>query len=205
MSKDIKGPIISSVLGATFFAIPYLGLGVSIIPSLCIGVVAFGAGNLLISNNKTVEKNENLSLYETLNEAKKQNAQIYAIIKEIENKSLQLDIKEIYDTSAKIIDTVSKNPKKLNQTQSFFSYYLPVTLKILVKYDTIENQDLDSEESKKFMESTENMIVKIKKSFKSQLSNLYQSEMVDTDAEIKVFETMLNQEGFNDVDDFNIK
>ncbi len=205
MNGDIKGPVISSVLGATFFAIPYLGLGISIIPSLCIGFAAFGAGNLLLSNNKNTEKNDNMSLYEMLNEAKKQNAQIYSIIKEIENKSLQLEIKEIYDVSTKIIDTVSKNPKKLSQTQNFFNYYLPVTLKILVKYDTIENQKLDSEESKKFMESTENMIIKIKKSFKAQLSNLYQSDMVDTDAEIKVFESMLNQEGFNDVDDFNIK
>ena len=55
------------------------------------------------------------------------------------------------------------------------------------------------------MKSTKDIIEKINKSFKVQLSNLYQSDIIDTDAEIKVFESMLNSDGFSNLDDFNIK
>lgn len=127
------------------------------------------------------------------------------MINKVDDKTLQDNIRQLHDTASKIIDTISKNPGKLDKTQSFFDYYLPVTLKILEKYDMIENQRMDNEETKKFMTSAENMISKINKSFKVQLSNLYQSDIIDTDAEMKVFETMLKSDGFTDIEDFNIK
>ena len=49
------------------------------------------------------------------------------------------------------------------------------------------------------------MLAKIKVAFEKQLSNLYQSDMVDTDAEMKVFESMLKMDGFTENKDFNIK
>ena len=49
------------------------------------------------------------------------------------------------------------------------------------------------------------MIAKIKDAFEEQLSNIYQTEMVDTDAELKVFESMLKADGFLDEIDFNIE
>ena len=206
MSKNMKGPIISAVLGATFFAVPYVGLGITILPSLGIGVAAFVAGNLLFSEPEKKEvQDPNKTFYEILSESKKQNAQIYSLISKIESLKLQNNLKEIHDTASKIIDTISKNPNKLNQAHSFFDYYLPVTVKILTKYDLIENQSLENDEVKKFMQSTETMMEKINKSFKEQLANLYQSDMIDADAEMKVFETMLNSEGFGDINDFNIK
>ena len=55
------------------------------------------------------------------------------------------------------------------------------------------------------MSSVENMIEKIKDAFEEQLSNIYQTEMVDTDAELKVFESMLKADGFFDEIDFNIE
>ena len=87
---------------------------------------------------------------------------------------------------------------------NFFNYYLPVTINILTKYDEIENQKLNTEDSKKFMESTQKMVKKINEAFKKQLSNLYQSDMIDTDAEMKVFDTMLKSDGY-DVDDNDFK
>ena len=46
------------------------------------------------------------------------------------------------------------------------------------------------------------MIEKINNAFKSQLSNLYQADIVDTDAEMKVFETMLKADGYDTSNDF---
>lgn len=208
-NNEIFNGIISAVLGGAFFAIPYLALDVSILPSLGMGVLAFGAGNLLFSNKASKEKkvatSTNTNLYNVLNKAKMDNAKIYSMINKIEDKDLRKDIEELHETTSKIIDTISKKPEKLSKATTFFDYYLPVTLKILTKYDDIENQKLDNEEVVKFMKNTENMISKIKNAFKSQLANLYQSDIIDTDAEIKVFDQMLNAEGFNDINDFDIK
>ena len=54
------------------------------------------------------------------------------------------------------------------------------------------------------MNSVEDMISKIKQAFEEQLSNIYQTEMIDTDAELKVFESMLKSDGFIDNIDFDI-
>ncbi len=209
MSKktNLKGQVLSAVVGATFFAVPYLSFGIPILPSLGIGAIAFGAGSLLFSDNSSSNNdlNKEKSFYELLNDAKKQNAEIYGMINRVEEDELQKNIEEVYELAKKIIDAVSKNPNKLNQTKSFFNYYLPVTVRILKKYDLIENQSLENDDMRKFMKSTENMVVKIRDSFKIQLANLYQSDIIDTDAEMKVFESLLKAEGFSDINDFNIK
>ena len=204
--ENYNSTIISAIVGGTFFAVPYLALGVPVLPAIGMAVAGFGASNLIFSGNKKeISLDKKKSLYDLLNEAKKQNSSIYEMKNKIDDDELVKNIIEINDTSNKIIDTISKNPEKLEKADNFFSYYLPVTLKILKRYDDIENQRLESSESKKVMKSTKDIIEKINKSFKVQLSNLYQSDIIDTDAEIKVFEAMLNSDGFSNIDDFNLK
>lgn len=181
-----------------------MGLSVGILPSLAIGAVAFGAGELVF-HTKEQQEIKQKSFSEILQDAKNKNMQIFNMISKIEKESLQEQIKEIYETVKKIINTVEKNPEKYEKINNFFDYYLPVTLSILKRYDEIENQNLNSSESKKFMTQTQNMIEKINIAFKNQLSNLYQSDIVDTDAEMKVFETMLKADGYDTETDFRLK
>ena len=123
----------------------------------------------------------------------------------IEDTDLAENIQEIHDTSSKIIEAVEKKPENYKKINNFFSYYLPVTINILNKYDEIENQNLNTEESKKFMKSTQNMMIKINNAFKKQLSSLYQNDIIDTDAEMKVFDAMLKSDGYDSEDnDFKI-
>ena len=150
------------------------------------------------------EKQEKLNIYEALNEAKNTNTKIQKMVSQVENPELSNNISEIHTTVSKIIETVEKKPDKYKKMNNFFGYYLPVTINILTKYDEIENQKLNTEDSKKFMESTQKMVKKINEAFKKQLSNLYQSDMIDTDAEMKVFDTMLKSDGY-DVDDNDFK
>lgn len=205
--KNTNKPIISALIGGAFFAVPYLALNVSLLPSLGIAVIAYGAGNLLLSDisNKLESNNSNESFYDLLNNAKKNNAKIYEVMNKIEDRELVKNIEEIHDTSSKIIAEISKSPSKLNKGQNFFNYYLPTTLKLLITYDNIENQNLNTDEIKETMENTKQMIIKINSSLKIQLSNLFQSEIIDTDAEIKVFESMLKSEGINAENDFDLK
>lgn len=200
-----KGYIYSAFLGGTFFAVPYLALGIELIPSLAISAVAYGAGTLIFKDkNKMNLSIDKKNLYDILKEAKERTAEINSISKQLEDKKLVENVNKICDTSNKIIDTLSKNPNKLGQAHNFLNYYLPVTIKILNRYDEIENQKLNTSESEKFMKSVQEMTEKIKDAFNEQLNNMYQTEMIDTDAEIKVFETMLKSDGFLDEINLNI-
>lgn len=201
-----KGYIMSGIIGGAFFAVPYLVLNMAILPSTVMALFGFAAGNLIFSE----KSNEEVSLgtpdmYEILKLAKSQNAEIYNISKKIEDQDFVKNILEIYEISKKIVVAIEKKPEKFSKSTNFFNYYLPVTVKILKKYDEIENQRLTSKDSQKFMNSTKEMIVKIKAAFNEQLANIYQAEIIDTDAEMKVFKTMLKTDGFSDIDDIDVQ
>lgn len=206
MSNNSKGQLWSAVIGGVFFTIPYAFLNIPLLASLGVAAVAYGAGNLIFSNtNGGIKGNsQEMNLYDILQQAKQQNSQIYAMMGKVEDRQLVSNIKEVHLTVCKIIDTISKNPDKLDKARTFFDYYLPVTLKILKKYDMIENQRLVSSDSKEIMENTRKMIEKINQSFKIQLSNLYEADIIDTDAELKVFDQMLKSDGFNPDQDFKL-
>lgn len=207
MSNNSKGQLWSALIGGVFFTIPYAVLNMPLLASLGVAAVAYGAGNLIFSGSNTELKganSEERDLYNILQKAKQQNSQIYAMMGKVEDRNLVSNIKEVHLTVCKIIDTISKNPDKIDKARTFFDYYLPVTLKILRKYDMIENQRLVSSDSKEIMENTRKMIEKINQSFKMQLSNLYEEDIIDTDAELKVFDQMLKSDGFNTEEDFKL-
>ena len=202
----MKNPeIISAVIGGAFFAVPYLGLSIGILPSLAIGAAAFGAGELVFRTKEKKNLMENKNMYEILTEAKEKNKQILNMAPKIEDSEIKQNIKEINDSISKIINTIEKKPDKYDKMNNFFNYYLPITLNILNKYDEIENQSLNSTDSAKFMKQTKDMLEKINVAFKGQLSNLYQSDIVDTEAEMKVFESMLRADGYDTNTDFNLR
>ncbi len=157
-----------------------------------------------MSNNKEPSlKHTNRNLFDTLKLASDQNNEILRTIPKIEDKEIRDDLSEIYDTVERIIHTISTKPNKIKRVDNFFDYYLPVTLKILKKYDEIENQRLTSTDGRMFMSRAKSMIKEINQSFKKQLANLYQSDLVDADAELKVLDSMLKADGF-DSTEFNI-
>lgn len=201
-----KQYIFSLALGGTFFAVPYLALGIGAIPAAAIGIAAYGAGSLIFKDRTKLDISDDITLddKEALRKAQDMVKKIRDISTKLESASLIKDTKEICNTSDKIINTAIDKPQKIKKIRNFLNYYLPVTYKILERYDEIENQKLNTTETKKFMNSVEDMITKIKTAFEQQLSNIYQTEMIDTDAELKVFESMLKSDGFIDNIDFDI-
>ena len=196
--------ILSAVIGGAFFVVPYLVLSAPIVPSILIVAAAFGAGELVLGEAKLTLKDTDPNLYKLLNTAKKQNKHILDMIPLLEDEEIKKQLNDINDSVTKIIDTISKNPSKLKQTNNFFDYYLPITIKLVDRYDEIENQKLSSSESKEFIKSTNKMIGEISKAYKKILDNLYRKEIVDMDVEMKVFNSLLKTDGFNDAE-FPIK
>lgn len=206
-----NGPILSGIAGGICFAAPYvmlttpLGVPAALSISILTGVLGFGAGTLVFSDSKVKEytiDTEHEDIIQIISKAKKMNSEIMGMVNKVEDSGLQVDIRQIYQTSNKIINTVEKSPKKVKYVQTFFNYYLPETLKLLNKYDEIENQKL-GKSGEEFMEKTRKMIAKIKNSFNEQLAHLYQEDMIDTDAEMKVFDSMMKSEGY-DGNDFKL-
>lgn len=189
---------ISAFIGSAFFAVPYLALSLPILPSVLIGASAFVAGELILTKNKKTLKEENFNLYKVLENAKKQNKRIIEAKSYINNYEIKAYLTSINESTSKIIKAIEKTPKKIKNIDNFFDYYLPITVKIINRYDEIENNNLSSKDSKKFMSSTINMLSSIDKAFKNILNNLYQKEIIDMSAEMKVFSSMLKADGFNE-------
>ena len=190
--------IASAVVGGTFFAVPYLALSIPVLPSLAIGAAAFAAGELVFRKDevKTL-KETNISLYNILQKAKKQNKHILDMIPQIEDEKVRVTLNEINDTVDKIIKTIEKEPDKEKKLKNFFDYYLPVTVKLVDRYDEIENQHMTSSEIKKFNDSTKKTLEEIDTVFKKFLNILYESDVLDTKVEIKVLNSMLKSDGLS--------
>lgn len=188
--------IASAIVGGAFFAVPYLALSIPILPSLAIGACAFAAGELVFRTDVVPTlKETNLTLYQTLENAKKQNKHILEMIPLIEDDKIKKNLNEINDSVSKIIKTIEKDSSKEKLIKNFFDYYLPVTVKLVDRFDEIENQKINSKDTKEFNESTIKMIEEINGVFKMFLNNLYKSDMLDTNVEIKVLNSMLKSDG----------
>ena len=189
--------IVSAIVGSSFFALPYIALATPLAPALAIGTSAFVASELVLSSYKPKEtlKDTNISLYTKINKAKKDNKKILELIPKIENMSTRKNLNEIYDTVNKIIKEVEKIPKKENNIKNFFDYYLPVLVKITDRYDEIENQRLVSTEGKEFINKADTMISNTKDAFNTILASLYEKDIMDADADMKIFDMMLKAEG----------
>ena len=189
--------VVSAIVGSAFFAVPYLGMSIALAPALAIGCVAFGASELVLSGVKGKEtlKNTNRDLYTKLNMAKKQNKEIVSLIPKVESLDTRKNLSTIHDTVNKIIATIETSPKKAKRIDNFFDYYLPVLIKIVNRYDEVENQRLISKEGKEFMVKADKMIADTKKAFEQILASLYQNDIMDADAEMTVYNLMLKADG----------
>ena len=190
--------IISSVVGAGFFAVGYLGLSLALAPALAIGAVAFGASELVISGNKKIQEKLEPTFKERIVIANKQIFYLKDMIDKIDDENVVKDLEEITKTATKIINRIEESELQNKTANKFMDYYLPVCVKIVGRYDEIENQSLTSRDSKEFMSNTGKILKATNKAFRRILNSLYQSELIDADAEMKVFNTMLTADGFDE-------
>ena len=199
--------VISIIVGIILFCILYIGLEFGIAFSLIISVIAYFACTMIFKERDTLQEKIDSDAFEfqkLTNNALVNIKKIEAIKNEIDNRELVENIGEICSTSRKIVDTIKENPKKARQMNKFVDYYLPLTLNILTQYNKIEDQNLTSKESKEFLIKVEKMIQRVKEACEVQLNKMYETDLVNTNADIKVFETMLKTDGLVD-DNMNIK
>lgn len=196
-----KKYIFSGLIGGGFFAASYLLLNLGLAPSLITSVVALGASNLIFKSDYDLDDLgiDNAKEYlELLQSSEKNVAKLKQMKDKIQNADIRMKVLNINKTTDKIIKVLHKKPDKISSASKFLNYYLPVTIKILERYDEIEDQNLSSSSSREFENKVKQMISNIEIAFDNQLNNLYNAEFIDTNAEIKVFESMLKSDGLLD-------
>lgn len=189
--------IISGVIGASFFAVGYLGLSIAALPAAAVGATAYVASELLLTGKKSMEEEVGNSLSKRIAKARKDTKHITDMIKEINDNDIKAYLNDISESSTKIINTIEKNNIDNKTSNKFLDYYLPVCVNILDRYDEIENQDLTSKDSKKFMENSNQLIRETSLAFKKILNSLYQDDIENNEAEMKVYNQMLKSDGYN--------
>ena len=194
--------VISGIFGGAFFAATYLLIGIPIIPSALFAGAAFLGSELVMSKTTifTFDKVDEKNVEDVLSDARNKNKYILSMVEKIDDEEIKQYLKEINSTTSKIITTVAKNKKKIKQTDKFFTYYFPITVGIVSKYDEIENQKLSSKDAKKFFDSAKESLDEINKSFKVILNNLYESDIENATADMKVLNNILKSDGFNDIE-----
>ena len=140
---------------------------------------------------------EGRNVKEDIEKAKDQVSRIRSLANMVENTVFMNNIISIANTSTKIIQTIENEPKKIRKVDSFFDYYLPVTINIITRYDEIENQRLVSADSKMFMEKSRQIIAQLDVALQNLLASLYQNDIVNTEADLKVLDMMMKAEGLN--------
>ncbi len=118
---------------------------------------------------------------------------------------LSAKISRLEEITAKIFRLVEEDPKKAGRIDTFLNYYLPTTQKLLNSYAEFESAGVEGEnlkQAKKRIESTMDSIVK---GFEHQLDELYKSDAMDVDTDIRVMESMLRRDTGSASEDFGLE
>ena len=106
--------------------------------------------------------------------------------------SEKLDRMEL--VAGKIFREVEAHPEKQKQASTFFDYYLPTTLKLLGTYTEFEEAGIEGENLRQAKARIESIMDNLLENFEKQLDELYRSEAMDVDADIRVMENMLERD-----------
>lgn len=130
--------------------------------------------------------------------------QIRQLNDRIADETLSLKIDRIEQVSGRIFKAIEDTQAKKNAAGTFLNYYLPTTLKLLENYADFEEAGVSGEnlsQAKSRIAATMDNIVA---GFEHQLDELYRTDAMDIDSDIRVMETMLRRDTASVADDFGL-
>ena len=116
----------------------------------------------------------------------------------IKDEKISAQIDHLEEVTGKIIDQVVAQPKKRPQIRRFLDYYLPTTLKLLNAYDRLDEAGISGINIDGAKGKISEVMAAIVSAFDRQLDALYQGEVMDINAEIKVLQSLLTGDGLAD-------
>ena len=153
---------------------------------------------------KEAEKTEKIppELQSVINQGNTSIAKIRQLNDAIPDERMSAQIDLIERLTAQIFDCVKEHPEKLKQIRQFLNYYLPTTIKLMEQYVTLQNQSVKTENIEEGMQRIEGLLDKVIVAFQRQLDSLFETDVVDITADIRVMEQMMASEGLTRKTDF---
>lgn len=130
--------------------------------------------------------------------------QIRAANDRIADAELSAKIDRLEEIAGRIFRLIENEPEKKAKASTFLNYYLPTTQKLLDSYAEFEEAGVSGgnlSQAKRKIEQTMDNIVR---GFERQLDELYRTDTLDIDSDIRVMETMLRRDTARVEDDFDL-
>lgn len=187
------------IAGIVFLVLVYV-LNISLWMAAVIALLSFVGLALLFrptSQGVTIELDAETKDYQekTIWEGYQNLGQIGRCIDQITAAPVRVKADRIRQSITKILDYLKKNPGKVKQAHSFFTYYLETTGLILQKYLELSGQQLNDPEIAGTLQKVEGLLDTLADSFDKQLSRLMENEVMDLESEISLLESTIKSEG----------
>ncbi len=132
-------------------------------------------------------------------ETEKSERSVLAEIREINDRIpdpvMSAKIDRIEEITGRILDYKSRNPDSAGELESFLSYYLPTTLKLLRSYARMDEQGVEGRNIHEAKASIEATMDKVVEGFEKRLDKLFRTDAIDITSDIQVLEQMLQRDG----------
>lgn len=121
-------------------------------------------------------------------------------IDKIENSDFKGDAEELLTILKSIDHKIDEDPKKLEGLNKFIDYYTPTSIKLIQRYIEFEQSAVSLEDFKESKADIKHSIKTVNEAFKNLLSELFEEDFMDIQADIDVMHTLLVQDGLIDKD-----
>ena len=131
-------------------------------------------------------------------------AQIRELNDRIADETLSAKLDRLEQVSGRIFKVIEEDEDKRAAAGTFLNYYLPTTLKLLENYAGFEEAGVSGENLTQAKAKIEKTMDSIVAGFEHQLDELYRTDAMDIDSDIRVMETMLRRDTASVADDFGL-
>ncbi len=122
----------------------------------------------------------------------------------IADEELSAKIDRLEEVAGRIFRLVESEPEKKATASTFLNYYLPTTQKLLDAYAEFEEAGVSGENLNQAKAKIRKTMDNIVLGFERQLDELYRSDAMDIDSDIRVMESMLRRDCSSVAEDFGL-
>ncbi len=122
----------------------------------------------------------------------------------IADEALSKKIDRLEAIAGRIFRILEEEPEKKAKAGTFLNYYIPTTQKLLDSYAEFEEAGVNGGNLTEAKRKIERIMDNIVRGFEHQLDELYRTEAMDIDSDIRVMETMLRRDSSSAAEDFGL-
>jgi len=188
------------------FLLPFHGIG-SYIALACAGVFSYLVLAMVFPG--TIERIESTDLPEKsgdekidtlVAEGEKSVAEMRSLSQTIPNEEVRNKAESLVDITDKIYKKLLIEPNVYTQVKRFSDFFLPTSVKLLRTYNNFGQSGVTGENISNTMERIDAALDTSLESYSKFYDSLFETQALDIETDITVFDTMLKKEGLLDSD-----